>query len=139
MEERKRRILTVALAASILVTGLLGATTWAWVAHEQARREAKEAHAQAEQKALAARELNDALDEAARALREARLAPLDQSKWRSRFRLPHEPRACRPENTRWCPCGRPSGNDPRRYQRERNAAAEIGKDQRMVAPDPNSR
>ncbi len=133
MEERKRRILTVALAASILVTGLLGATTWAWVAHEQARREAKEAHAQAEQKALAARELNDALDEAARALREARLAPLDQSKWELAIQAARRAESLQTrEHSGGAHAGGRAGTILADITRERNAAAEIGKDQRMV-------
>jgi eukaryotic-like serine/threonine-protein kinase len=37
-EERKRRTLSVALAASVLVTGLLGAGGWAWFNNERARR-----------------------------------------------------------------------------------------------------
>ena len=37
-EERKRRILAVALAASMLATGLLGAGGWAWMSNERLRR-----------------------------------------------------------------------------------------------------
>jgi serine/threonine-protein kinase len=37
-EERKRRTLSVALAASVLVTGLLGAGGWAWFNNERVRR-----------------------------------------------------------------------------------------------------
>ena len=36
-EERKRRVLTVALAASVLATGLLGAGGWAWVTRDRLR------------------------------------------------------------------------------------------------------
>ena len=37
-EERKRRVLAVALAASMLATGLLGAGGWAWMSNERANR-----------------------------------------------------------------------------------------------------
>ena len=37
-EERKRRTLSVALAASVLVTGVLGAGGWAWLSNERVRR-----------------------------------------------------------------------------------------------------
>jgi eukaryotic-like serine/threonine-protein kinase len=36
-EERKRRVLAVALAASVLITGLLGAGGWVWVTHDRLR------------------------------------------------------------------------------------------------------
>ena len=36
--ERKRRVLTVALALSVLATALLGAGGWAWMSHDRAER-----------------------------------------------------------------------------------------------------
>jgi tetratricopeptide (TPR) repeat protein/tRNA A-37 threonylcarbamoyl transferase component Bud32 len=37
--ERRRRLLTVALAASMLATGLIGVAGWGWTDHERQRRE----------------------------------------------------------------------------------------------------
>jgi Flp pilus assembly protein TadD/tRNA A-37 threonylcarbamoyl transferase component Bud32 len=63
-EERKRRILTVGLAASILTTGLLAVAGWAWVSRDRAGRVASTILA-----------VKDALDEAGRKRDEARSAP----------------------------------------------------------------
>jgi eukaryotic-like serine/threonine-protein kinase len=43
VEERRRRLLTLALASSILATALLGGGAWAWIAGERAQRTAKTA------------------------------------------------------------------------------------------------
>jgi eukaryotic-like serine/threonine-protein kinase len=70
-EERKRGLLTVALAASVLVTTLLGAGGWIWVAREHAARSQRTAFA-----------VNAALDESARLRIQARSAPFGETeKW----------------------------------------------------------
>jgi tetratricopeptide (TPR) repeat protein len=62
-EERKRRILAVALASSILVTGLIGAGGWVWVTGDRRRAAAAESI-----------EVAKALDAAARKRAQARSA-----------------------------------------------------------------
>jgi serine/threonine-protein kinase len=128
VEERKRRILTVALAASIIVIGLLGGGGWAWVVREQARA----ARAQANEQAMALREFSDALEQAARDLGLARLAPGDQAKWAVALQS-----AKRAEDS--LPPQNPDADQRRRVETllaqlkgEQTAAAAIGKDQRMV-------
>jgi serine/threonine-protein kinase len=59
--ERRARKLTVALAASVLLTGLLGSGAWLWLAHEQAERERQELERQAQVSA----EIHTALQRAA--------------------------------------------------------------------------
>jgi serine/threonine-protein kinase len=67
-EERKRRVLTMALAASVLATGLLAAGGWAWMARDRlARAEARNA------------EVNRANAEVNRAL-EAAIGKRDQAR-----------------------------------------------------------
>jgi serine/threonine-protein kinase len=69
--ERKRRWLTMALAASVLGTALLGAGGWAWVARTRAGR-----------MAVTTRAVSKALDDAALARARARSAPLgDWAGW----------------------------------------------------------
>src|SRR5262249_54909557 len=67
-EERKRRVLAVALASSVLVTGLFAAGGWVWVTGE--RRRAAEAESI---------EVVKALDAAARKRAQARLAAAGNS------------------------------------------------------------
>jgi serine/threonine-protein kinase len=70
-EERKRRWLTMALAASVLGTALLGAAGWAWVARARAGR-----------MAATTRAVSKALDDAIVAQARARSAPLgDWAGW----------------------------------------------------------
>ncbi len=59
--ERKRRILAVALAASMLATGLLGAGGWAWMSNQRLRRVE-----------VASKEVSRALDYAERKREQAR-------------------------------------------------------------------
>ena len=66
--ERKRRVLTLALAASIFATGLLGAGGWYWAARQRAAGE--------EATSL---EVNRAIDDANRKRNRARLADGDAS------------------------------------------------------------
>jgi serine/threonine-protein kinase len=69
--ERKRRLLTLGLAASVLGSVLLGWGGWAWVAHERAGRAAR-----------TAAEVNKALGEAADWRGRARAAPAgDLAPW----------------------------------------------------------
>jgi serine/threonine-protein kinase len=70
-EERKRRGLTMALAATVLGTALLGAGGWAWVAAARANR-----------RAATTRAVSKALDDAAVARARARSASLgDRAGW----------------------------------------------------------
>src|SRR5262249_49847169 len=70
-EERKRRWLTVTLAATVLGAVFLGGSGWAWVARDRADRAA-----------ATARAVNRALDEAAMLRGQARSASLgDRAKW----------------------------------------------------------
>ena len=70
-EERRRRRLEVGLAASVVLTMLLGGAGWAWLARDRAARAA-----------ATAREVNAALDRAAVLRGQARAAPIgDVSRW----------------------------------------------------------
>jgi eukaryotic-like serine/threonine-protein kinase len=70
-EERKRRILTLGLAASVLTTGLLAVTGWNWVSHDRAGRAAATILA-----------VEAALDESERKRDEARSAPgIASARW----------------------------------------------------------
>ena len=68
--ERKRRVLTVALAASLLATALVVAGGWIWAARDRAARVAKTAG-----------EVNKALEEASLLRGQARSGAGDAAKW----------------------------------------------------------
>ena len=69
-EERKRRVLTVALAASVLATALVVAGSWIWAVRDRAARVAKTAG-----------EVNKALEEASLLRGQARSAAGEPAKW----------------------------------------------------------
>jgi serine/threonine-protein kinase len=71
VEERRRHLLNLALASSILATGLLAAGAWAWIAGERAERRAKTVSA-----------VNKALYDSAEFRSQARAATsADPTKW----------------------------------------------------------
>jgi serine/threonine-protein kinase len=80
-EEHKRRILTIALAASLLATVLLGGVGWAWVKTEREARERKLANQQRARSAQTVAAIIEALEDARHKLGQAQAAGRESEQW----------------------------------------------------------
>jgi serine/threonine-protein kinase len=80
-EERKRRILTLALAGSILASVIVVGGAWVWMIHDRMARDAKAARTQAAREAQVANDVNKSLEEAALLRGQARSGRADPLRW----------------------------------------------------------
>jgi serine/threonine-protein kinase len=119
--EHKRRVLTIALAASVLATAFLGGGSWLWITHDrQARR------------AQATLAVNQALEDANHKFGQALAASRESEKWVEALEAARRAEALLSRGEAGAALRDRVQTLLSNIARERDKAEEVGKDRRMV-------